>query len=50
MDLDVAQVRAFVAAADHANLTRAAAELYLSQQALSKRLARLCPVPRTTHP
>lgn len=41
MDLDVAQVRAFVAAADHATLTRAAAELYLSQQALSKRLARL---------
>lgn len=37
----MAQGRAFVVAADHANLSRAADELYLTQQAVSKRLARL---------
>lgn len=41
MDLDVAQVRAFVAAAEHGNLTRAAEQLFVTQQALSKRIARL---------
>jgi DNA-binding transcriptional LysR family regulator len=41
MDLDVAQVRAFVAAADHGNFGRAAGSLFLTQQALSKRIARL---------
>ena len=41
MDLDLGQVRAFVAVADLGNVTRAAGRLHLSQQALSKRLARL---------
>jgi DNA-binding transcriptional LysR family regulator len=41
VDLDLAQVRAFVAAADHGHIGRAAASLFLTQQALSKRIARL---------
>ncbi|MCI3935506.1 LysR family transcriptional regulator [Streptomyces sp. AN091965] len=41
MDLDVAQVRAFVRAADELHFGRAAGTLALSQQALSKRIARL---------
>lgn len=41
MDLDLAQVRAFVAAADELHFGRAAEVLYLSQQALSKRVRRL---------
>lgn len=41
MDLDLAQVRAFVAAADEMHFGRAAEGIYLSQQALSKRIARL---------
>lgn len=41
MDLDLAQVRAFVAVADHGHFGRAAESLTLSQQALSKRVARL---------
>jgi DNA-binding transcriptional LysR family regulator len=41
VDLDLAQVRAFVATADELHFGRAAEGLYLSQQALSKRIARL---------
>ncbi|MEU8077796.1 LysR family transcriptional regulator [Catellatospora citrea] len=41
MDLDLAQVRAFVRAADELHFGRAAAALYLTQQALSKRVRRL---------
>jgi DNA-binding transcriptional LysR family regulator len=41
MDLDLAQVRAFVAVVDHKHFGRAAESLSLSQQALSKRVARL---------
>ncbi|MWA02019.1 LysR family transcriptional regulator [Actinomadura sp. LD22] len=41
MDLDLAQVRAFVATAEHLHFGRAAGELFLTQQALSKRVARL---------
>lgn len=41
MDLDLAQVRAFVAVVDHRHFGRAAQSLALSQQALSKRMARL---------
>jgi len=41
VDLDLGQVRAFVAAADQQHITRAARSLHLTQQALSKRLARL---------
>ncbi|MFC7917753.1 LysR family transcriptional regulator [Streptomyces sp. NPDC057386] len=41
MDLDVAQIRAFVRAAEELHFGRAAAALSLSQQALSKRIARL---------
>ncbi|MDT0342838.1 LysR family transcriptional regulator [Streptomyces litchfieldiae] len=41
MDLDVAQVRAFVRAAEELHFGRAAETLAISQQALSKRIARL---------
>ena len=41
MDLDLAQVRAFVAVVDHRHFGRAAQALNLTQQALSKRVARL---------
>lgn len=41
MDLDLAQVRAFVAAADRLHFGQAAERLAVSQQALSKRIARL---------
>ncbi|MEU8875357.1 LysR family transcriptional regulator [Streptomyces javensis] len=41
MDLDVAQVRAFVRAAEELHFGRAADTLAISQQALSKRIARL---------
>ncbi|MFJ4776543.1 LysR family transcriptional regulator [Streptomyces sp. NPDC088762] len=41
MDLDVAQVRAFVCAAEQLHFGRAARTLAISQQALSKRIARL---------
>jgi DNA-binding transcriptional LysR family regulator len=41
VDLDLAQVRAFVAVVDHGHFGRAARTLALSQQALSKRVARL---------
>ncbi|GAA1263955.1 LysR family transcriptional regulator [Kitasatospora nipponensis] len=41
MDLDLAQVRAFLATAEHRHFRRAAEELALTQQALSKRIARL---------
>jgi DNA-binding transcriptional LysR family regulator len=41
VDLDLAQVRAFVAVVEHGHFGRAARTLALSQQALSKRVARL---------
>ncbi|MFI0451565.1 LysR family transcriptional regulator [Actinomadura sp. 6N118] len=41
MDLDLAQVRAFVLAAEELHFGHAAEELAISQQALSKRVARL---------
>ena len=41
MDLDLAHVRTLAAAAGELHFGRAAARLYLSQQALSKRIARL---------
>jgi DNA-binding transcriptional LysR family regulator len=41
VDLDLGQVRAFVVVADVGNATRAAADLHLTQQALSKRIGRL---------
>ncbi|WP_367048587.1 LysR family transcriptional regulator [Streptomyces sp. Je 1-332] len=41
MDLDVAQVRAFVRTAEELHFGRAAETLAISQQALSKRIARL---------
>jgi DNA-binding transcriptional LysR family regulator len=41
VDLDLGQVRAFVAVVDHGHFGRAAQSLALSQQALSKRVARL---------
>ncbi|MET0233166.1 MAG: LysR family transcriptional regulator [Kibdelosporangium sp.] len=41
MDLDLAQVRAFVVTADERHFSRAAAALFLTQQALSKRIRRL---------
>lgn len=41
MDLDLARVRAFVTAAEELHFGRAADRLFLTQQALSKRIARL---------
>ncbi|MGK5551928.1 LysR family transcriptional regulator [Actinomadura kijaniata] len=41
MELDLGQVRAFVVTAGHLHFGRAAGELFLTQQALSKRVARL---------
>jgi DNA-binding transcriptional LysR family regulator len=41
VDLDLSQVRAFVAAAGQLHFGRAAAQLFLTQQALSKRISRL---------
>ncbi|MFE0021031.1 LysR family transcriptional regulator [Amycolatopsis sp. NPDC059021] len=41
MDLDVAQVRAFVVTADLRHFSRAAESLFLTQQALSKRIRKL---------
>ncbi|NUR29743.1 MAG: LysR family transcriptional regulator [Catenulispora sp.] len=41
MDLDIAQARAFLAVADRLHFGQAAQDLSLSQQALSKRIARL---------
>ncbi|MFF4383720.1 LysR family transcriptional regulator [Kitasatospora sp. NPDC001547] len=41
MDLDLAQVRAFVVAAEESHFGRAAGRLGISQQGLSKRVARL---------
>ncbi|MFC6929244.1 LysR family transcriptional regulator [Actinomadura yumaensis] len=41
MDLDVAQVRAFVRTAEELHFGRAAGTVAISQQALSKRIARL---------
>lgn len=41
MDLDLAQVRAFAAVAEYRHFGRAAAQLSLTQQALSKRILRL---------
>ncbi|WP_314622850.1 LysR family transcriptional regulator, partial [Streptomyces stackebrandtii] len=41
MDLDMAQVRAFVRTAEELHFGKAAGTLGISQQALSKRIARL---------
>ena len=41
MELDVRQVRAFAAVVEYAHFGRAARSLFLTQQALSKRIARL---------
>jgi DNA-binding transcriptional LysR family regulator len=41
VDLDLAQVRAFVCVAEHGHFGRAATALFLTQQALSKRIQRL---------
>ncbi|PXY19367.1 LysR family transcriptional regulator [Prauserella muralis] len=41
MDLDLAQVRAFVVTAELRNFSRAAERLFVTQQALSKRIGRL---------
>jgi DNA-binding transcriptional LysR family regulator len=41
VDLDLGQVRAFVAAAEQAHFGRAAESLFVTQQALSKRIAKL---------
>src|SRR5436190_23626263 len=43
VDLDLAQIRAFVAVVDHRHFGRAAEALNVTQQALSKRVARLEP-------
>lgn len=41
MDLDIAQVRAFVVTAEQRHFSRAAQSLFLTQQALSKRIRKL---------
>jgi DNA-binding transcriptional LysR family regulator len=41
VDLDLAQVRAFLVIADHRHFSRAAESLFLTQQALSKRIRKL---------
>src|SRR5437773_6718267 len=41
MELDLTQVRAFVVTAEQLHFGRAAARLFLTQQALSKRIQRL---------
>ncbi len=41
VDLDIAQVRAFVVTADQRHFSRAAQSLFLTQQALSKRIRKL---------
>ena len=41
INLDLAELRAFIAVADHASFSAAAAELHLSQSALSRRIERL---------
>jgi DNA-binding transcriptional LysR family regulator len=41
VDLDIAQVRAFVVTADERHFSRAAQSLFLTQQALSKRIRKL---------
>jgi DNA-binding transcriptional LysR family regulator len=41
MDLDLGQVRAFVETVEHRHFGRAAADLYITQQSLSKRIQRL---------
>lgn len=41
MDLELANARAFVAAVDNATMTAAASALFITQQALSKRIAKL---------
>jgi DNA-binding transcriptional LysR family regulator len=41
VDLDLAQVRAFVVTAEHRHFSRAAETLFLTQQALSKRIRKL---------
>jgi DNA-binding transcriptional LysR family regulator len=41
MELDIGQARAFVALADHLHFGRAAEQLFISQQGLSKRIQRI---------
>ena len=41
INLDLAELRAFIAVADHVSFSAAAAELHLSQSALSRRIERL---------
>jgi DNA-binding transcriptional LysR family regulator len=41
VELDLAQIRAFIAVVDHQHFGEAAQALWLSQQAVSKRVARL---------